>query len=69
MEVVVDYDIKCDEELNTPDVIERNELRARITVNYVEFTLDNEMLKGQEQIFESRSGGIWHTRITQNDVP
>lgn len=46
--LIVGYDIKCNEELNTPDVIERNELRARITVNYVEFTLDNEMLKGQE---------------------
>jgi phage tail sheath protein FI len=29
---VTDYRVKCDEELNTPDVIDRNELRAQIGV-------------------------------------
>jgi phage tail sheath protein FI len=29
---ISDYIIKCDEELNTPDVIDRNELRARIGI-------------------------------------
>jgi hypothetical protein len=29
---ITDFRVKCDEELNTPDVIDRNELRARIGV-------------------------------------
>ena len=29
---VNDFRIKCDEELNTPDVIDRNEMRARVGV-------------------------------------
>lgn len=29
---ITDFSIKCDEELNTPDVIDRNELRARIAL-------------------------------------
>lgn len=44
---VYDYVIKCDEELNTADVIDRNEMRARIGVQpvkaaefiYIEFSL------------------------------
>lgn len=44
---IYDYFIKCDEELNTPDVIDRNELRARIGVQptraiefvFIEFSL------------------------------
>lgn len=44
---VYDYVIKCDEELNTPDVIDRNEMRARIGVQpvkaaefiFIEFSL------------------------------
>jgi hypothetical protein len=44
---VYDYFIKCDSELNTPDVIDRNELRARIGVQptraiefvFIEFSL------------------------------
>ena len=44
---VYDYVIKCDEEINTPDVIDRNEMRARIGVQpvkaaefiFIEFSL------------------------------
>jgi hypothetical protein len=44
---VYDYVIQCDEELNPPDVIDRNEMRARIGVQpvkaaefiYIEFSL------------------------------
>lgn len=44
---VTDFIVKCDEELNTPDVIDRNELRARIGVQpvraaefiYIEFSI------------------------------
>jgi phage tail sheath protein FI len=44
---VYDYFVKCDSELNTPDVIDRNELRARIGVQptraiefvFIEFSL------------------------------
>jgi phage tail sheath protein FI len=32
---ITDFRVKCDEELNTPDVIDRNELRARIGVQPV----------------------------------
>lgn len=44
---IYDYQIKCDEELNPPDVIDRNEMRARIGVQpvraaefiFIEFSL------------------------------
>jgi phage tail sheath protein FI len=29
---ITDFVIKCDEEINTPDVVDRNEMRARIGV-------------------------------------
>ena len=32
---VIDYAIKCDEELNTPQVIENNEMRCKIAVKPV----------------------------------
>jgi phage tail sheath protein FI len=48
---LTNFAIKCDEELNTPDVIARNELRARIGIVptyaiefiFIEFNLVREL--------------------------
>ncbi len=34
--IIIGYSIKCDEELNPPEAVARNEFRARLTVHYIE---------------------------------
>jgi len=34
--IILNYSIQCDEELNPPEAVARNEFRARLTVNYIE---------------------------------
>jgi len=34
--IIVGYTVQCDEELNPPDAVDRNEFRARLTVHYIE---------------------------------
>lgn len=39
--IIIGYSVKCDEELNPPDAVARNEYRARLTVHYIEVTSEN----------------------------
>jgi len=38
--IIIGYSVKCDEELNPPEAVARNEYRAILTVHYAEIPSD-----------------------------
>ena len=53
--IIIGYSIKCDDELNPPEAVARNEFRARLTVHYAE--LPDEIVLTIENDNDIRSDG------------